>query len=102
MCASNHRMSRQFQPWLCGSFASSLRPSSTQWNGRRGSLVQAGGLMRDRLGGAAAPNQCSIQSALGLISAQQPDFTEKPADEGVAARALEREHVLEDRRELFT
>ena len=43
-----------------------------------------------------------MQSALGLINAQQPDFTEKPADEGVAARALEREHVLEDRRELFT
>ena len=62
----------------------------------------SGGLMRDRLGGAAAPNQCSIQSALGLISAQQPDFTEQPADEGVAARALEREHVLEDRRKLFT
>jgi hypothetical protein len=32
--------------------------------------------------------QCSMQSALGLISAQQPDFTEKPADEGVAARAF--------------
>ena len=42
------------------------------------------------------------QSALGLISAQQPDFNKKPADERIAARALEREHVLEDRRELFT
>ena len=29
------------------------------------------------------------QSALGLISAQQPDFIKKPADERVAARALE-------------
>ena len=46
--------------------------------------------------------QCSMQSALGLISAQQPDFTEQPADEGVAARALEREHILEDRSKLFT
>ena len=43
-----------------------------------------------------------MQSALGLISAQQTDFSKKPADERVAAWALEREHVLEDRRKFFT
>ena len=42
-------------------------------------------------------------STLGLIVrlAEQPDFTQKPADEGVAARALEWEDVFEGCRELF-
>jgi hypothetical protein len=61
------------------------------------------GTYRVRAMWSGALPQFSTQSALGLIGrlAQQPDFAQKPADEGVATRALEREHVLEHRRELL-